>query len=888
MNKPIRLPDRSGNKHSHRSFRWFVLPLLIVLSFIPAGCNTTPPLSEPAKTDRDSNSGSADGFLVVDCLLPGKIRRLGTSVTYLTQRRPIKTTASDCEIRGGEYTAYDRGGYATALKIWLPKAQEGDPKAQTYVGEIYEKGLGLAPDYGGAAKWYRKAADQGYSRAQVNLGYLYEKGLGVRKDLKTALNLYRQASGLSDELAFSSGIQVASTQARTDVTAQEIDSLKSELSRSRTEAEALRRKLAEAESQIRTNQSKLQQTLEELDEARKQLRQKQSAPPSTDHPDALKPYEQAVQAKEAEVRRQQQELERLERTFQEKNDRLVAQLTEAKQQAESDGEALAKVQLEKETLQAKLVSTETRLQQLKLDYRLKQQAGNPSAAVDRTQELEALKMQLKRKEQALETQRTRIAKLEQERDNLTREKDRLAADAANGRHQTAEADRLARQQAESKRQLQAAQQRIERIEREKRSLAAEKKRLQKASQKMSNSREEDLKKLKQKIKQQEREKQKIQKALASTKSPPAPTQQSTADEISGPEIEIIDPPLTVVQTRGVPTIKLRSAAPSREITGRALAPAGLMTLTVNDQSVAINEANLFKTTVKTTAKKTPINVTLIDRLGAKASIDFVLISMVKEAAPSGQSGRPGVDFGSYHALVIGNNRYAHLPSLDTPISDAKTVAAILKKKYGFRTKVLTNANRYRILSSMNNLRKRLNEKDNLLIYYAGHGELDKVNQRGQWLPVDAEMENTANWISTDAITDILNTMSVKHIIVVADSCYSGALSRTALARLEPGMSEELKAKWLKTMVKTQSRTVLTSGGLKPVMDAGADGHSVFAKALIDALRKNQTVMEGQTLFQQVYTSVKKGAENVGFEQTPQYGPIRHTGHESGDFFFVPL
>ena len=51
---------------------------------------------------------SADSFDVVDCLLPGQIRQLGTQVTYVTARRPIRTTAEDCAIRGGEYLALDR------------------------------------------------------------------------------------------------------------------------------------------------------------------------------------------------------------------------------------------------------------------------------------------------------------------------------------------------------------------------------------------------------------------------------------------------------------------------------------------------------------------------------------------------------------------------------------------------------------------------------------------------------------------------------------------------------------------------------------------------------------------------------------------------------------
>src|SRR5215831_7268388 len=150
-----------------------------------AGC-TSPSLSGQAPNQSPSASssaapGRAEALFVVDCLLPGQVRKLG-QMTFLTARRPIKTSAQDCEIKGGEYVAYDRADYRTALNVWLPQAQEGDKKAQTYVGEIFEKGLGVQPDYALAVEWYRKAAEQGYTRAQINLGYLYEKGLGVPKD----------------------------------------------------------------------------------------------------------------------------------------------------------------------------------------------------------------------------------------------------------------------------------------------------------------------------------------------------------------------------------------------------------------------------------------------------------------------------------------------------------------------------------------------------------------------------------------------------------------------------------------------------------------------------------------------------------------------------------
>jgi TPR repeat protein len=138
---------------------------------------------------------NAEDLMIVDCLLPGQIRRLGSQTTFMSARRPIRTTQADCQIRGGEYVSFDRANYQTALKVWMESAMSGDPEAMKYVGEIYLKGLGIDPDYGMAQQWFRKAAVKGNNRAKINLGYMYEAGLGVERDMAKALNLYREASG---------------------------------------------------------------------------------------------------------------------------------------------------------------------------------------------------------------------------------------------------------------------------------------------------------------------------------------------------------------------------------------------------------------------------------------------------------------------------------------------------------------------------------------------------------------------------------------------------------------------------------------------------------------------------------------------------------------------
>src|SRR4030095_6192098 len=62
--------------------------------------------------------------------------------------------------------AYKNGDYATAVREWLPLAQQGDARAQFLLGSLYAQGYGVPQDYGAAAQWFRQAAEQGHVGAQ--------------------------------------------------------------------------------------------------------------------------------------------------------------------------------------------------------------------------------------------------------------------------------------------------------------------------------------------------------------------------------------------------------------------------------------------------------------------------------------------------------------------------------------------------------------------------------------------------------------------------------------------------------------------------------------------------------------------------------------------------
>ncbi len=703
------------------------------------------------KSDRNSSGAieGGDDFVAVDCLLPGQMRRLGTRLTFVTARRPTRTTAEDCAIRGGEYTVHDRADYQTSLKLWLDAAQEGDAKAQYYVGTIYEKGPKGLPDYSLAAVWYQKAAEQGHRQAAMNLGRLYEQGLGVPKNPQTAFKLYSQASGLgASGLSMLMNVEASSRIQHLEKAMgekeKEIHRLRTHINEITHELSQLRSRLGQQTSEAETEHQKLHELETNYDEIQAQ-----------------------VQAEHAQHERDQVELKKLKSLLSQKS-------------------GLA------ESMQSRIQELETSLRQFKENPRHEQLERNMHAIQVK---LDHQKAVVQERNQEVERLHQHIASLEKEAAERNRELEQTPA--------------------------------------------------------------VDL-------------------------------------GFEGPTIEIVDPPMA--PTRGInvvgdaPTISAVVGVP-RHLAGRVIAPAGLRTFTINGHGVQVDDKGMFAMDfppIQEAHGTLPVQIMAVDIQNKHAAKKITLVAGKTEVVAPQISDEDMEVFGNYYALVIGNDKYEHWNPLRNAISDAQAVAEILEARYGFKVTFLKNATRLDILKGLNNFRKTLKENDNLLVYYAGHGHLEKDIDRGYWIPVDAEIDDNSQWIVTPSITDLLELMSAKHILVVADSCFAGKMTRSSLAQLRPGLSDETRMKMLKTVAKKRVRTALTSGGEHPVLDVGEGGHSVFTGAFLTVLSENQTILETERLFLAIRTRVVSAAGEYKMEQIPTYWPIQFAGHESlGDFIFIP-
>ena len=95
-----------------------------------------------------------------------------------------------------------------------------------------------------------------------------------------------------------------------------------------------------------------------------------------------------------------------------------------------------------------------------------------------------------------------------------------------------------------------------------------------------------------------------------------------------------------------------------------------------------------------------------------------------------QSGK----IGAYRALIIGINDYQDpkIPDLDTAVNDARGIGAVLSERYGFKVKYLVErkATKEAIYRELRKLVATAKTNDSILIYYAGHGDIDHIYNDG--------------------------------------------------------------------------------------------------------------------------------------------------------------
>lgn len=336
--------------------------------------------------------------------------------------------------------------------------------------------------------------------------------------------------------------------------------------------------------------------------------------------------------------------------------------------------------------------------------------------------------------------------------------------------------------------------------------------------------------------------------------------------ISGKEkvasmIEIFSPDISAEQ--------IISNTGNIKIVGRVYDPEDISVVLINRTPVPVSEAGIFDFSLPLTKGENIVGIVAINTKGSMNE-RILTVNCTAEDALTGQTAGPS---GKYHALLIGINDYesSEISDLDNPINDAQKLYDVLSSRYTFNKEniiFLKNPRLRDIIIALEDMSRNLTEKDNLLIFFAGHGLWDEKNKLGYWLPADADRGSSVNWVRNSALRDLISSNPAKHILLIADACFSGAIFKSR----DAGSAEAITR-----LNQLTSRKAMTSGVLEKVPD-----ESVFLKYLLKKLYENENkYFTSEMLFTSLKMTVMDNSSNV-----PQFGVIQNVGDDGGDFIFI--
>lgn len=334
-------------------------------------------------------------------------------------------------------------------------------------------------------------------------------------------------------------------------------------------------------------------------------------------------------------------------------------------------------------------------------------------------------------------------------------------------------------------------------------------------------------------------------------------------DIFPPEVKVTYPTVKKQSENKIPVISDKKT----EIYITAQDKSGIKSVKINEIPAQSKFTGEYYTTVTLFTGQNTIKIEAEDNMGNKSITTFdIICSYQYDIQMNG---------GEFYALLIAEGEYKdrEIENLSNPIKDAKAFGEILNSSYSFKkenTYLLENPTRAEIIKNFEKLTSNLNENDNLIIFYAGHGYWDAYKEIGYWLPSNAEANSNANWLRNSTVKDYIGAIKTKHTLLITDACFSGSIFQ----------SRGFKGKQVVAYQKIynlESRKGMTSGTLKEVPDV-----SVFLRTLIKRLKQNEDkYLPVSKLFSTLRDAVLNNSPNV-----PQFGTIQGAGDEGGEFIFI--
>lgn len=313
------------------------------------------------------------------------------------------------------------------------------------------------------------------------------------------------------------------------------------------------------------------------------------------------------------------------------------------------------------------------------------------------------------------------------------------------------------------------------------------------------------------------------------------TNKTSVDILSdktAPSLKILEPS---ANNRSVIIDDGNQTSNKKQIRGIATDESGIRNIQINNKAVAHEANGYFEVTVPITEGDNLFNIVVTDN-NANSYSELIQLKTRGVKIPNSDINKEYPQIQEdivYHAILIAENEYADnkLDDLSGPSSDMEKIYQILIKNYSFlpqNISKLINKGKNDILETIVTKTNSLSAKDNVLIFYAGHGIMIKQpdgKEEGFLIPSDATKGKEFTYLRGEELVNAFKYSKARHILIMADACFAGSLFRSAENEIPASVEEAFKE---------PSRKLMASGNRTIVPDT-----SPFIAHLQTALLNNR-------------------------------------------------
>jgi len=235
------------------------------------------------------------------------------------------------------------------------------------------------------------------------------------------------------------------------------------------------------------------------------------------------------------------------------------------------------------------------------------------------------------------------------------------------------------------------------------------------------------------------------------------------------------------------------------------------------------------------------------------------------------------------ALVIGISKYRDeaIPQVLYARRDAEMMAAYLVAVGGVsRSKIKLLTDEGATLSDLSAyveewLPRRVSKETTVFVYYAGHGTPNLATGKAFLLPYDGHADFQNKLYSLDRLYESLERLPAKEVVVMLDSCFSGATGRSVL----PTGARPVGIAIENPLLASGKLAVLAAAtGTQISSDYDKEQHGLFTYFMLKGLRgEADSDHSGTVEVEELYGYVRKevasvAAEELNREQTPNLQP----------------